>query len=335
MKEIEPNVSIIIPTQEITDYLRQAISCSLKLNYSNFEILVLPDNETSICFENTKIISTGKISPAEKRNLALKYAKGEILAFLDSDVYPHADWLKNAVEYFKDMDIAGVCGPGITPPEDSLLQKVSGWIGASLLGGGPLTYYRSYPARKRKVKDYASMNLIIRRNDFESINGFNSHFWPGEDTELCLSLTKKLGKDIIYDPKVLVYHHRRALFIPHLKQYGRYGFRRGHFARTLPETSRTFFNFVPCCFILFLFLFPILISVFHFFFPVLASLFWHLYAGVNIFYFLLLLFTAVWVYTKERSIAIALLVIPGIVSTHIWYGLCFLQGLFFKQKPIQ
>jgi len=318
----EPLVSIVIPARDINDYLRQAVLKILELDYGNFEILVLPDEETTASFEKTKIIPTGRISPAEKRDLALKFIHGEIIAFLDDDAYPARNWLKNSVSYFENPKIAAVCGPGITPKEDSLMQKAGGWVSASCLGGGPVCF-RFLPMPKKEVSDFPSMNLIVRKTDFEAVNGFDSKFWPGEDTKLCLDLTKKPGKKIIYDPEVLVYHHRRSLFLPHLRQIGAYGLRRGYFARILPETSRKLYYFIPSAFALFLslsFVFWFLAPASHFLIMAIVSV-----------YLLLLLLTSVWVYAKEPNLKTSLLIIPGIFLTHIWYGLRFLQGFFSKE----
>ncbi len=321
----EPLVSIVIPARNINNYLRQAILKILELDYKNFEILVLPDEETIVFFEKTKIIPAGKISPAEKRDLALKFIHGEIIAFLDDDAYPAKDWLKNAVSYFKDSQIAAVCGPGITPPEDSLEQKASGWVSASLLGGGGLGF-RFLPKRKREVKDFPSMNFLVRKTDFEKVGGFDSSFWPGEDTKLCLDLTKKHGKKIIYDPKILVFHHRRPVFGPHLEQICRYGLHRGYFAKIFPETSRKPLYFAPMVFTIFLIALPI--------FGVFVTPWRHFLAAVYFWvlslYALLLAMTGFWVLFKARNLKIATLTMAGIFLTHICYGLCFFRGLLLK-----
>jgi len=343
-----PLVSIIIPVKEINDYIRQAVPRHLALNYPNFEILILPDRDSNEQFgSKVRIIPTSeavvdsardictysKTGPADKRDLGAKEAKGEILAFTDDDAYPHPDWLKNAVGYFEDLQVAAVCGPGVTPPEDSVLQKAGGWVSASLLGGGTEACYRFLPRKKRTVDDFPSVNLVVRRSDYEAVGGYDSHFWPGEDTKLCLDLTQKLGKKIIYDPKVLVYHHRRALFGPHLKQNGRYGLHRGHFARVLPATSRRWSYFIPSLFTLFFFGTPILnflISARRANFLISNFSVSFIYTATLFFYLLLLLATAAWVYKHERNRMVALLVIPGIFVTHIWYGIKFIQGYFSK-----
>ena len=80
-------VSIIIPVRKINDYIRECVSYILNLDYEDFEILIFPDVGADEKFEKTRIIPTGPVGPAEKRDLALKYAEGEILAFLDDDAY--------------------------------------------------------------------------------------------------------------------------------------------------------------------------------------------------------------------------------------------------------
>ena len=334
-----PLVSIIIPVKKINDYIRQAVPKHLALNYPDFEILILPDRsppgESDRSFgPKVRIIPTYPATgPADKRDIGAREAKGEILAFTDDDAYPHKNWLKNAVGYFEDPQVAAVCGPGVTPPEDSVLQRAGGWVSASLLGGGPEAHYRFLPEKKREVDDYPSVNLIVRRSDYEAVGGYDSHFWPGEDTKLCLDLTKRLGKKIIYDPEVLVYHHRRPLFVPHLKQNGRYGLHRGHFARVLPETSRRLSYFIPSLFSLFFFGVPIfnfLLSAVSNQQSAISGCLTGLYLILNTFYLILLLLTAGWVYSKERNWQIALLVIPGIFLTHVWYGLKFIEGFFSK-----
>lgn len=322
--------SIIIPLKEINDYVREAIPHILNLDYENFEILIFPDNETQETFQKTRVIATGFIGPAQKRDLALKYAQGEILAFIDDDAYPKKDWLKNAIRYFDDPEIAAVCGPGITPLNNSIKQKASGWVCSSALAG-PKISYRYFPGPKREVNDYPTMNFIIRKTDFKTRGGFDSHFWPGEDSELCLGLTKKMGKKIIYDPEIVVFHHRRPLFFPHLKQISRYGLHRGYFARILPETSRHLVYFIPSLFVLFLLFFPLAIFLSKIFsFSLLNSYLLNIYLMLNTLYLILLACTSFWVYLKERNFKVALLVIPGIFFTHFWYGTKFIQGFFCK-----
>ena len=93
---MKPKVSIIIPVKEINDYIREAVPKHLKLDYPDFEVLILPDRDSGEDFGPlVKIIPTyPKTGPADKRDLGTQKAQGEILAFIDDDAYPRRDWIK-------------------------------------------------------------------------------------------------------------------------------------------------------------------------------------------------------------------------------------------------
>lgn len=66
--------SIIIPVKNRNDYLIENIENSLNLSYPNYEILIFSDNYFDFNSPKVRIIPTGEIGPAEKRDLAIKYA---------------------------------------------------------------------------------------------------------------------------------------------------------------------------------------------------------------------------------------------------------------------
>lgn len=317
----ETLVSIIIPVKKINDYLRQeTIPALLKQTYQNFEIIILPDRASKEKFPQTKIIpSWPKTGPADKRDIGAKKAKGEILAFLDDDSYPDKNWLKNAINIFKHQ-ITAVCGPTLTPPNNSLRQKASGYVWSTWLGSGGAGTYRCAISPRQEVDDYPTVNFAVLKKDFFTVGGFDSHFWPGEDTKLCHDLVYQLNKKIIYDSKVLVYHHRREVFGPHLKQISRYAIHRGHFARILPKTSLRIGYSMPTFFVLGL--------IFGFFLSLVDPIFKLIYFSAIGVYLILLLATTIQVYLKEKNLKLALLVIPSIFTTHIVYGVLFIKGFF-------
>lgn len=334
-------VSIVIAVKEINDFIRkETVPAILKQSYQNFEIIIIPDKKSKEKFPKTKVIpSWPKTGPADKRDLGVQKAKGEILAFLDDDSYPDKNWLKNALTIFNQSPItnrqsliSAVCGPSITPPQNSLRQKASGYVWSTWLGSGGAGTYRCAISSRREVDDFPTVNLLVRKKDFLIAGGFDSHFWPGEDTKLCHDLVYKLGKKIIYDPRVLVYHHRRAVFKPHLQQIARYAIHRGHFAKILPKTSLRLGYLIPSLFVLWFFGGPILIFLLEIFLCCFTSIpLYFLYLLTIGFYFVLLLITASQIYLKERNFKLALLVIPSIFITHIVYGVLFIKGFFLKK----
>ena len=318
-----PKVSIIIPVKEINDYIKESISKILELDYFDFEILIFPDFESLQAFPKTKIIPTGQVGPSQKRNMALQYATGEILAFLDDDAYPDKNWLARAVLYFESSEASAVGGPAITPESDSFWQKVSGAVFLSKISGGNPERY--WPIGDiKEVDDWPSVNLLVRKSDFAAVGGFNSDFWPGEDTKLCFDLTKKLGKKIIYDPSVLVYHHRRAGLKKHLKQVGGYGLHRGFFAKKYPENSRKLKYFIPSLFFIF--------AAFGWLMIFLPLFFNWLYLGLWLVYGLALLVAFFDINKKIKSVQISLAALPCVLLTHLTYGYKFLQGFIFTKN---
>lgn len=347
-------VSIIVAVKKDNLYLRECIESCLKLDYPDFEILVLPDNDLILNYPKTRVIPTGELTPPLKRDMALSQAKGEILAFLDDDAYPDKDWLTKALRHFESPEIAAVGGPAVTPEADSLRQKASGLVYSSYLMSGQYVY-RYLPRPQRFVDDYPSCNFLVRKSVMRELGGFNTKFWPGEDTFFCLKIVRDLKKKIIYDPQVLVYHHRRSLFKGHLKQIANYALHRGYFVKRFPETSFRLTYFLPSFFVLGLF-FGRVISLLN---PALTSSYFSL---IGVYLAIVYIFAVKgnlfvirskssfqippplvggvrgggvsrvsadgWVATAKEDFRLIFLVFWGIIFSHLVYGLYFIKGLF-------
>lgn len=314
--------SVIIPARNINNYLSECLSNIAKGSLKEIEIIVILNEKAKIRYPDIKLLYLNK-GPSEKRNLGAKEAKGRYLAFIDDDAYPSKNWLKSAYKIFNEKNPSAVCGPGITPPSDSVLQKVSGWINAVKIGTGPYTY-RFLPEKERLVDDYPSMNFIIKKSGFIKVGGFDSRYWPGEDTKLCLDLTKKHKEKILYSPLILVYHHRRKIFKDHLSQNGRYGFYRGFFAKHLPETSLRVGYFLPAILLIFLLIWPLTFF--------LNKQIFLLFNILLVLYLVIIVFYSAKIFLKEKNIVISLLFIPSIILTHLCYGARLIQGFIFTKS---
>jgi len=329
-KENKIEFSITMPIVSIDDYVIESCEKFKELKNNNFELIIFPDNDFKGREEmekklNARIIPTGKVSPADKRDASLIHARGRFIAFIDGDAYPSKNWLDVARRYLENDEVSAIGGPQLTPRNDSFWQKVSGAMFISPLSGGAGIRY--WPGRKvREVEDWPSVNFIIKKEDFEKIGGFASEYWPGEDTKICLDIIKKLKKKILYVPDMIVFHHRRSGIISHLRQTGCYGLQRGFFFKEFPETSRklSYFYYVPSLFVLFLF-FGFISSFYSEF--ILKLYLWGLYI-----YSLAILFSTLITIKRVNSFRISFALIPYLVSFHVWYGIRFIQGLLFTEK---
>ena len=306
--------SIIIPVRQMNPYLKETISRLKKQTIKNFEILIITD----------KI--SGSANPSEKRNLGAKKAKGDYLVFFDDDSFPTKNYFKNAQELIKKYPkFSGFCGPCLTPTKDNLYKQASGLVWSSWLGSGGAGVYRNSKQTARFVDDYPSVNLIIKKDDFFKAGQFDQKYWPGEDTVLCLNLTKKLNLKIYYHPSLVVYHHRRSVLIHHLQQITRYAIQRGFFAKKFPQTSFRIGYILPSLFFLYLIL--LIIN-----FLTLNNLI--LYIPLYL-YLSMLLITFLEFFLKTKEIYLSLIATLAIPVTHIYYGILFLYGLFKKQAKFK
>lgn len=321
-----PTFSIIIPVKEINDYVRETVPHIFGLDDDDWELLIVTNNdEPNPWRESGKVqmLSSGRVGPADKRDQAAQVARGEILVFLDDDSYPQSDFLNVARRYFSDPTVAALGGPAVTPPTDTFKQKISGAVFMSRFTGGSPERYLPV-GKSRDIDDWPSVNLMVRRAVFLLVEGFESPYWPGEDTFLCLKLVRQKHR-IVYAPDLMVWHHRREGLVRHLKQVGSYGLHRGYFARKYPENSFRFAYFIPSAFLLF-----VVASLPVVFMPIwyryLIALGWLIYVSGIIVGMVDLI--------RKVEPKIALGAIPFIVLTHLSYGYKFLRGLTYRGQLV-
>jgi GT2 family glycosyltransferase len=231
------SVSVIVPLHRRTPAFEQCIEVALPLLRDDDELIVVSDASPGPLPDRVRVLLTGSdqdTSPAEKRDLALAEARGDLCAFLDDDAYPADGWIERAVERFADPSIVAVGGPGVTPPGSGWRERAGGAFYESPFGSGGLRFRFAPLGPARDVDDFPAYNLFVRTEELRAIGGWDSSFYGGEDTKVCLAL-RQAGHRIVYDPEVLVYHHRRQVFGPHLRQVANVGRHRGHFVRILPR----------------------------------------------------------------------------------------------------
>jgi GT2 family glycosyltransferase len=321
-----PRFSIIIPVKEINDYVRETVPYIQTLDLENWELIIVPNGPDQNEWESDKrisLFSSGRVGPADKRDQAAKIAKGEILVFLDDDSYPKSDLLSIATTYFDDNSVSAIGGPAITPESDTYWQKVSGAVFLSkFTGGNPERYIPVGMARE--VDDWPSVNFMVRKSDFVEVGGFDSPYWPGEDTHFCLKLMQKTKK-IMYAPELIVWHHRRSGLLRHMKQVGAYGLHRGYFARHMPKTSMKIKYLLPSFFTLTV----LVLSVAAY---VSAEIRFGLFSVLTT-YVLVLLLGAIDV-SKKSDFHIAVGAMIYVLPTHLYYGIQFLRGYIKTGKLV-
>ena len=211
MESTNSLATVIIPCREINVLTNCCIKECLD-RIPGVYIIVIPDKIShEIAYsDQVYILPSGRCNISAKRNLAAKEATTEFLAFIDSDAYPHEDWLRNAVSFLQvNCTVGAVGGPCISPPNEPLKQRIVGNALKSPLVSGPFVYRRR-AALARDCKQLSSCNLVVRCQIYLAVGGMNECLYVGEDQEFCCRLVRR-GIQIRYSPDVVVFHRNRTL----------------------------------------------------------------------------------------------------------------------------
>lgn len=205
-----PKISAVITTFNRANFLRKAIESVLNQTYRDFELLMLDnssaDNTEEVIksFQDSKIryIKHTPLGISQARNLGVKEANGEFIAFLDDD----DEWLPNKLQAeLRVFDTSG---------RDAALvyggfMRVNG-------DGRELNTHR--PVLKGAIledllwqKDPfcgSASNPILRKSVIEELGGYDERVKTGEDWELYLRLAEKYKID--FTPEVVVRIRRHS-----------------------------------------------------------------------------------------------------------------------------
>ena len=116
MKFSNPYVSVIIPTYNRKIQLLKAIDSVLGQTYTNFELIVVDDGSDDGTSDlltkyqpKLRALNQTNKGVSAARNAGINAAKGQLIAFLDSDDLWLPDKLKHQVDFFKDNPDALIC----------------------------------------------------------------------------------------------------------------------------------------------------------------------------------------------------------------------------------
>lgn len=205
MPQVEPKVSVIIPTRNRQDMLKRAIESVLGQTCQEFEIIVVSDASTDNTKEIVAAFADDRIRLFEHeepkgasatRNTGIRHARGRFIAFLDDD----DEWVPQKLEW--QLPVIEN-----SPPEVGL---VYGWQ-EYFQDGKPFTVGR--PTLKGDVfletLDRQAIGgcptVIIKREVIEKVGYFDESLPRGNDGDFSRRVCYKFKVD--YVPKILAKIH--------------------------------------------------------------------------------------------------------------------------------
>jgi GT2 family glycosyltransferase len=233
-----PKVSIVVASYNGERTLKACLDSLERLNYPDYEVILVDDGsaeatrQIALAHPNVRYFRHEKnLGLSVARNTGIAAATGEIVAFTDSDCRADEDWLYYLVGGLLGSEFAGMGGPNLLPPEDSLVAAV---VMAS--PGGPAHVMLS----DRQAEHIPGCNMAFYKSALEQIGGFDPIFHQaGDDVDLCWRLDQA-GLKIGFSPAACVWHYRRSTIGAYLGQQRGYGEAEALLVRKHPECFNSF-----------------------------------------------------------------------------------------------
>jgi O-antigen biosynthesis protein len=219
-----PKVSIIIPTKDSPALLHQCLySLFSKTQYANFEVLCIDNGTTDpLALQEMReapverIVLPGIFNFSKANNLGLRNATGDYLVFMNNDIeIISSDWIEQMLYYSEQPDVGAVGGLLLYP--NGVVQHAGVVLGCRgtadhVLRGCPghSDGYAGSLSCAHEVSAVTAACMMMRRDVYESVDGFNEHFFTAyQDVDLCLKVRRQ-GKRIIFTPRAEFIHHESA-----------------------------------------------------------------------------------------------------------------------------
>ena len=204
--------SIIVCTLHSKN-LKDCLKSLKKQTFKDFEILVVTPNPNvkKISEEfGARFILSQLAGVSYQRNLGIRYARGEIICFIDDDAVADERWLEFLVKNFKEKVgcVGGKIKLWFEGEINKELKKIDEGLFKRFLGGTTLGN------KKIELKEPLlwGSNLAVKKEIFEKVGFFDELIGKkgeielyNEEIELQERILRK-GYKLIYEPKAIVWH---------------------------------------------------------------------------------------------------------------------------------
>lgn len=206
-------LSIIIPTLNEEKYLPILLAQIKKQKFPDLEIIIADagskDKTVEIAESFGCIIVKGGL-PAKGRNEGAKVAKGELLLFMDADnIFLPDNFFQDLVSEFKKRELGVASFP--LYPQGNWFDKLA------------YSLYNFWTKISQKFLPHATNSILIRKDVFEMVGGFDEEIKIAEDHDLARR-AGRISKFGFIETKPVLTSARRFELDGRLKTYGKYIF---------------------------------------------------------------------------------------------------------------
>jgi glycosyltransferase involved in cell wall biosynthesis len=215
-----PSMSVVICAHNAADTLDECLRHACALDYPGLEILVVDDGSTDATpeiarrYPGVRLVEIDHGGLAAARNAGFEAAKGELVAYLDSDAFPTPEWPYYLALAFDGPDVGGAGGPNVPPRDEPPGAEV-----VARAPGGPVQVLFS----DDRAEHVPGCNMAFWKLVLSEIGGFDPVYTKaGDDVDACWKILNRDWK-IGFHPAALVWHRRRQGLRNYLRQQLEYG----------------------------------------------------------------------------------------------------------------
>lgn len=205
-------VSVVIPTIDQPDELRECFVCLVEQDYEDFDVLVVDSGSgvnQRVVDEfagqlDARMVSTDKNGLPRARNYAVSMLEDiEVVAFCDPDARPVPGWISALVAEY-DTGVGAVGGPVLDPSASLQPRETVGMIRSN---GEIVSNFDA--DRRTTVQHLRGTNMSFDVDVLRELGGFDpayrgtAHF---EDTDATYKVFRA-DYDVVYTPDAALEHH--------------------------------------------------------------------------------------------------------------------------------
>lgn len=239
-------ISVVIPIYNEEKNISETLGSIYNNNILPYEVIVADGGSTDQTvdiikeqFPQVKIVNNPRKNAASGRNVGIKHAKGDVIAFTDGDCIVSTNWIEEIQNAFARYDIDGLGGKvKIAKPINHIEEYWGNLAWNLIMNFGD----KQYQVNQCTLNDaFVTANCAYSRNLLKRINGFNNWFANNaEDVDLCWRAIKA-GAKLIYEPSVVIYAHN----VTTVKGVAKKSFRNGYSSSKLQKKYGSRFNYDP------------------------------------------------------------------------------------------
>ncbi|MFI7292337.1 glycosyltransferase family 2 protein [Streptomyces sp. NPDC050121] len=222
MNTIDVSVVICVYTEDRWEDILAAVASVRAQTHPAVETLLVVDHNPTLLdrlrseYKETDEVrvlpNAGPRGLSAGRNTGIAASHGEVVAFLDDDAVAERDWLRRFADPYSDPRVLAVGGRAVPVwssgrRPDWFPEEFDWVVGCSYLG---------LPPGRVRVRNILGGNASFRRSAFECVGGFATGIgrdgskrpMGGEETDLCIRLSRARPDAILLMDDRAVIHHR-------------------------------------------------------------------------------------------------------------------------------